>query len=341
MSATFQDGYGLVNQPGTQTIWQSLIEDISVWPALNFATADAQSDNIMTLAEIHRLIYVVKQKTTEVWNDAGTSPFAFQAYGTILIENGTVAEASVARLNESLIWLSETSQGDGIVREVEGYSAKRISTHAVETLLATATTLSTAYAYTYQQEGHEFYVLTVPSAKLTLVYDKTATTLAGVPIWYQWLSFSNGAFSQHWTNVFSFFNQTSVAGDYRNGNIYRIDLNTLTDNGTQRKWVRSWRALQQPVMQPMRFSSLQIDMQTGVGVPAGTNPQVMLEWSDDGGHTWSTQIFQAAGVPGATAKRVKFNRLGSTKRNSGLDRIFRLSSSDAFPVALIGAELDV
>jgi Phage stabilisation protein len=340
ISATFQDGYGLIDQPGTQNIWQSLVDDISVWPVLNFAMADAASDYIMALAENHRLIYVIKQRTTEVWNDAGTSPFAFQAYGTILIEHGTIAGATIARLNESLIWLSQTSQGDGIVREVEGYTAKRISTHAVETLLAQAATLATAFAYTYQQEGHEFYVLTVPASQLTLVYDKTASAMAGIPMWHQWLSFNNGQFTRHWSNAFSFFNQTSVVGDYRNGNLYQIDLNTLTDNGTPRKWVRSWRALQQPVMQPIRFSSLQIDMQTGVGVLAGTNPQVMLEWSDDGGHTWSTQIFQAAGPPGATAQRVKFNRLGSTKRNSGLDRIFRLSSTDAFPVALIGAELD-
>ncbi len=66
----------------------------------------------------------------------------------------------------------------------------------------------------------------------------------------------------------------------------------------------------------------------------------MLRFSDDGGHRWSNQRIAAVGPTGATAQRVKFNRLGSTRLNSGLDRIFELSSADAFGVALIGAELD-
>ena len=116
-------------------------------------------------------------------------------------------------------------------------------------------------------------------------------------------------------------------------------MNTLTDNGTPKKWVRSWRALPQAVFDPMTFSSLQIDMQTGIGIPDGTNPQVVLRWSDDGGHNWSNPRILAAGQIGKTALRVKANRLGSTRLNSGLDRIFELSSTDQFPVALIGADL--
>lgn len=340
ISATFQDGFGLCNERGTNFIWQSQVLDLSIWPALNFATADGESDNVEALLEINRLIFVVKQRTTEAWQDAGTAGFAFQALPSVLIEFGTVSWGSVARLGQSFMMLSRSTEGQGIVREIEGFNPKRISTHAIETLLATASTLEDAFAYTYQQEGHQFYVLTLPTANLTVVYDKTESVLTGIPIWYQWLTFAEGAFNRHWGNAFSFFNQTLVLGDYRNGNLYRINLNTLTDNGAQRKWIRSWRALQKPNPQPMRFASLWIDMQTGVGVPEGTNPQVMLEWSDDGGNVWNTQLFEMAGATGQTAVRVKFNRLGSTRRNAGLDRIFRLSSADQFPVCLIGAELD-
>lgn len=341
MSATYQDGFGLCNQPGTMTIWQSAVGDLSVWPALNFATVDGSEDNVMALHSLHRLIFITKQRTTEVWDNAGVSGFAFQPAGTVLIEHGTVSSGTVRRVGEALVCLSRTDHGQGIVRELNGYTPRRISTHAVETLLATAATLEDTFAYSYQQEGHIYYVLTAPSANLTLVYDHTSSILAGAPMWFQWAAFTGGTFSRHWGNSFAFFNQTSVLGDYRNGNLYRINLNTLTDNGAPRKWQRSWRALQQPVAVPMRFSSLQVDMQIGINVPAGTNPQVVLEWSDDGGHNWSAQHFIAAGPSGATAQRVRFNRVGSTRRNSGLDRIFRLSSSDVFPAAIIGVELDV
>jgi hypothetical protein len=84
---------------------------------------------------------------------------------------------------------------------------------------------------------------------------------------------------------------------------------------------------------------LRIDMETGADVPEGANPLVVLRWSDDGGHTWSEEWFRAPGPIGDTMIRVVFNRLGSTKRATGLDRIFELSSTDLFKVALIGAVL--
>ncbi len=341
ISATYQDGFGLCTQPGTMTIWQTLFGDLSVWPALNFATAAGESDNVVALMSLHRLIFVVKQRTTEVWSDAGLSGFAFQQIGTVLIEYGTIAWNTVQKIGEGLMFLAQNEQGQGEIVELEGFRPVRRSTHAIETMLGKASRLDNAFAFTYQQDGHLFYVLTLPSDDLTLVYDKTTSMLTQTPMWYQWLSFAAGKFSRHWANCAVMFNQTSIVGDYRNGNIYKVDLGTLTDNGVPRKWLRSWRALQTPVMMPMRFSSLQIDMQTGIDVPDGTSPQVMLEWSDDGGHNWSSQVTTLAGAPGVTTQRVRFNRLGSTKRNGGLDRIFRLSSADSFPVALIGADLDV
>ena len=131
-----------------------------------------------------------------------------------------------------------------------------------------------------------------------------------------------------------------VVGDYQNGNLYLLDRDQPTDNGTQRKWLRTWRATQRASVKPMRFPALVISLETGSQVPDGTNPQIQLRFSDDGGHTWSSTIFEPAGKTGQTAFQVKFRRLGSTRVGQGLDRILELSSTDAFKVALIGADWD-
>lgn len=131
-----------------------------------------------------------------------------------------------------------------------------------------------------------------------------------------------------------------VLGDYRNGNLYGFNPATYLDNGTQRKWIRRWRALPADTITATRFSYLAIKMQTGAGVPQGTNPQVMLRWSDDGGHVWSNYRMLPVGRSGETAFTIKFNRLGSTSRFSASDRIFELSSTDPFKVAIIDAEVD-
>lgn len=339
-TAAYQDGFGLINQLGTNNLWQSNILDLTTWDPLNFSQADSQPDDIVAIHDARRELWVIKEYDTEIWINAGLNGFAFQRLDGVFIETGCVAPASVARVSESLIWLTQSKEGQSRVVLSSGYNLGTISTHALQYAFEQYSTVADAFAYTYQQEGHTFYVLTFPTGNATWVYDVTESAALGIPCWHERATFYNGLFSRHLSNCYALFNNQCIVGDFQNGNLYAFNLDTETDNGAQRKWVRSWRALPKPTMIPQRFSSLQIDMQTGIGVPDGTNPQVVLQWSDDGGHIWSDERIQAAGQVGQTALRVKFNRLGSTRRNSGLDRIFKLSSTDAFGVALIGADLE-
>lgn len=338
--ATYQDGFGLVNLKGTQLWYQSNLKDLSTWQALNFSSADSQPDNIQALTTVQRVIWIFKQFDTELWVNAGLGGFAFTRIPEIYIEYGCVAPFSLAQAGQSLLWVSQNKQGQGMVMMSTGYQVKRISTHAIEHAFNGYSTLADAIAFVYQQEGHTFYFLTFPTADVTWCFDITTSALGGQPFWHQRAALDNGQFHRHWANAYAFFNNVHVIGDYRNNNLYKFDLDAPLDNGIQRKWLRSWRALAQPSEDPISFKSLRIDMQTGIQVPDGTAPQCMLRWSDDGGHNWSNGRIGAVGATGATSARVKFNRLGGTRRNSGLDRIFELSSTDSFGVALIGAELE-
>jgi len=134
-----------------------------------------------------------------------------------------------------------------------------------------------------------------------------------------------------------------VFGDYQNGNLYAFDLDTYTDAGQVRKWLRTWRALpaNRSTDKELCFNRLRIDLETGISVPAGTNPQLVLRWSDDGAHTWSSEYWTSAGQTGQSALEAQFISLGSTTRLTGLDRTFELSGTDPIKVALIGADLDV
>ncbi len=282
-------------------------------------------------------MWLLKTTNTEIWVNVGASGFTFQRLDGIFIEYGCVAAFSVAKAGESLIWLAQNDQGQGFVVKSYGYQVRKISTFAIDEAIAGYSTISDAIGYAYEQEGHTFYVLTFPTAGVTWSADVTD---AQPVMWHQRAALSNGMLNRHWGNAYAFFNGLNIIGDYQNGNLYAFNTTTLLDNGTQRKWLRSWRALAKPSEQPVRFSSLRIDMQTGIGVPSGTAPNLSLRWSDDGGHNWASPRIAAAGPIGKTAQRAMFRRLGSTRRNSGLDRIFELSSTDQFGVGLIGAELE-
>lgn len=340
LSATQQDGFGLVSQGGTDVWWQSNLFDFSTWDPLNFQSASAIADNIIALGNLHREIWLIKQDNCEVWQDAGTPGFTFGLIDGVLPEIGCVATYSVANCNESLCWLSQNEEGQGIVVQTEGYQPKRISTHAIEHAIAGYPIITDAIGFCYQQEGHVFYVLQFPSGNATWIYDLTASALAGIPVWHQRAAFLNDQLNAWWAGSYALFSGQNVVGDFANGNLYRLNLDGQTDNGAQRKWLRSWLNKQGEGDVPQRFCSLQLNMQTGIGVPDGTNPQVVLRWSDDGGHTWSNELFAAAGQTGQTAQRVKWNRLGSTRRDSGLERIWEVSSTDMFGVALLGADVE-
>lgn len=66
---------------------------------------------------------------------------------------------------------------------------------------------------------------------------------------------------------------------------------------------------------------------------------IQLKWSDDGGHNWSNAQYSSGGAAGQTAYRVIFRRIGSTRRNTGLDRILEISSDCYTQVGLVGASI--
>ena len=70
------------------------------------------------------------------------------------------------------------------------------------------------------------------------------------------------------------------------------------------------------------------------------NKNIELRWTDDGGHNYSNPQIGSSGDIGQTTQRVMWRRIGSTRRNSGLDRVFEVSSADPVQVALIGASLN-
>jgi hypothetical protein len=180
-----------------------------------------------------------------------------------------------------------------------------------------------------------FYVLTFPTANKTWVFDVTTG------LWHERAGFDDGYLIRHRSNCQMNFQSQTVVGDYLNGNIYAFDLDVYSDNGAVQKWVRSWRALPTGENNLKRTAqhTMQLDCESGVGTNTGQgqNPQVMLRWSDDGGHTWSNERWASMGQIGQYFRRVMFRRLGMTMKLR--DRVYEVSGTDPNKVVIMGAEL--
>jgi hypothetical protein len=284
-------------------------------------------------------------------------------------EIGCIAPYSVAKMDNSVFWLGADPRGQGIVYRANGYTGVRISTHAVEFAIQGYGDLTDAVGYTYQQDGHTFYVLNFTNADTTWVFD------AATGAWHERAGFRNGDFKRHRGNSHARFNGDPIIGDYENGKLYAFSLDVYADDGQTQKWLRRWRALPPGANDLKRTAhhTLQIDCETGVGLPGyalndeppylgtelleilqtesgddivldqaftlGANPQLMLRWSDDGGHTWTGKRQASMGRIGAYGTRVFFRALGMTVKLR--DRVYEISGTDPVKVAIMGAELQL
>jgi hypothetical protein len=331
----YLDGYFVYNEPNSQKIWiTQLLDGTSVDP-LDFASAEGSPDGVVALNTIHRELWVFGTDTTEVWYDSGATDFPLIPIQGAFNETGCLAPYSVAKLDNSLFWLGNDPRGFGVVFRSNGYAAQRVSTHAVEYAIQNYGSISDAVAYTYQQEGHAFYVISFPSANATWVYDVATGS------WHERASLVNGEFARHRSNCQCNFQSTTLVGDYVNGNIYKFDLDVYADNNAPQKWLRSWRALPsgQNNLKRTAQHSLQLEIESGVGLNLGQgdDPQIMLRWSDDGGHTWSNEHWKSMGKIGEYGYRNIWRRLGMTQKLR--DRVYEISGTDPVKVAIMGAEL--
>ena len=333
----YLDGYFVFNEPNSSRVWvTSLLDGLSIDP-LDFASAEGDPDGLVSLIVDHREAWLFGTNSIEVWYDAGLADFPLQRIQGAFNEIGCAAPYSVAKLDNGLFWLGSDARGRGIVYRANGYTGQRISTHAIEWQIQEYSDISDAIGYTYQQDGHAFYVLIFPTAQTTWVYD------VATQAWHERAGWSNGEFVRHRSNCQVVFSDEVLVGDFENGNIYAYDLNDYTDNGDVQKWLRSWRALPTGQNDLKRSSqhNLQIDCEAGVGTNTGqgSDPQMMLRWSDDGGHTWSNEKWLPIGKIGEYFRRVIYRRLGMTLKLR--DRVYEVSGTDPVKITIMGAQLYV
>jgi hypothetical protein len=365
----FLDGYFVFIEPNSQNFWvTSLLDGTSIDP-LDFASAEGSPDNLVGMIVDHREVWLFGQNSVEVWYNAGDADFPLARIQGAFNEIGCAAPFSIAKMDNSLFWLGADVRGRGVVYRANGYSGQRASTHAVEWQIQQYGNISDAIGYTYQQDGHSFYVLTFPSANATWVLDLATNS------WHERAAYNGatGQFLRHRSNCQATFNNEVVVGDYDNGNLYAFDLNVYADDGQTQRWLRSWRAIPTGDNDLKRTAhhSLQLDCEAGVGIgtdavyiellaetgdvlltesgldiliadePAvqGTNAEVMLRWSDDGGHTWSNEYWRSMGKIGQYGYRTIWRRLGMTTKLR--DRVYEISGTDPVKIAIMGAHLDV
>lgn len=333
-TVTYQDGYFILNETGTNRYFISDLFSIDFLP-LNQAAKAGNPDILVAVISNNRELYLLGANTTEIWYNAGQSATTpFQRQDGRFSQVGCVAPASVQVLSETFFWLGTNAQGGGIVYALQNAMPTRISTHAIEFIIQQNGNLEQAVAYSYQQEGHYYYCLNIPGLNTTLVYDMASK---------QWHERQDGMGTErHYAQTHCVLNDEHIIGDYRNSNIYRYNLDVHTNNNEPVLRLRQSPHVSES-LDNLFIRLFELDLEFGVGVVNnGVNtanavtPRMMLQISKDGGYTWNNPIYGQMGRIGTYLTRCRWQRLGY-----GRDLVFRVFCSDPVKITMLSAYLDI
>jgi hypothetical protein len=316
-SVAYLDGYFVFTSAGDDSQFFSCkLLDPTVFDALDFAFADGVPNVLHRVVTLRGELWFAGDKGLEIWYDAGASDFAFRRQSGGVVPYGAVSMKSLCVIDGSLFWLST----NGIVMRSSGYNALRVSTHAIEAKILSLGIFAIVSAVGYSYRGHNFYCLTFTNN--TFVYD------CATKFWHERSSSANGAAS--WmVSAVAVVGSDTIFGTTASGRTFNpaeID----TDDGT---------AVMRQLIAPGLFAGtyrascnrLEVEMETGGATPAGN---VLLQWSDDDGMTWTTGRTMSAGTTSSYRGRVYATRLGSFRK-----RIYKLTMQHRATIYAIDCDI--
>lgn len=368
----YSDGYFLVNNPGTVQFNISGLFNGASWDALDFGGKQGFPDFVKGFILDHRELWLFGSRTTEVWWNSGNANFPWQRIQGPYVEAGLGAPYSLARLDNTIFWLSDDERGGRMIWRANGYTPQRVSTFAIEYAMSTYARVDDAVAFAYQEQGHTFYLITFPSAGIPktapawdapgfswdqpgLVWDQPRILGPASVTWVydassqQWhqRDFLNPlhGFSERvrgWVHAYAF--GLHLTGDYQNGNIYSQSANTYADaynpvNAQAINRIRRLRRAPHIVKEHKRISypGFELHIQQGVVPQAGPGsaPQFNLRKSRDGGFTFSGYLEGQAALAGQYRQKLIWRRLGDA-----IDPVIEASSDEPMQHAWVAAYLN-
>jgi hypothetical protein len=322
----------IFNQPGTARFYLTTGSGVH-FDALDYASASSNAEPVVRHLVNNEELVLFKRTSAELWRAVAGGDFLFMRDTNAAIEKGCEAPHSAVNMDNTVYWLGGDKDGGGIVWKLNGYTPTRVSHAGVERAIQNYARTDDARAYSYQQEGHTFYVLSFPSAGATWSYD-VATGL-----WHEraYLDPATGHFTRHRSICHMRYAGVHVVGDWEDGRLYALDLDYYTDDGDPLVALRSSPHISGVGNNEIRYNRLRLDLETGVGTVdgQGADPTLMLRWSNDGGRTWPGAQNLRMGRIGEYARRVQTDRLGTAR-----DRVFEVAISDPVKRVILGATVD-
>lgn len=305
-------------QRNSQRVYYSDVSVALTVQGTSYFEAEISPDEANCLLVDRQEVYVGGARSIQVFHNSGDADNPFEPVPGGMIPVGVVAPYSFLPFDNGLVLVGVSDDGAGRVLRLDGpgSSPKRISTHAVEKAIEETLRdgdANTITAYTYEEEGHLFYVLNLPgpdvntSPGITWAYDAATGEWAERGIF----SILDGQWHRERDELHAYVFGKHYTSDYKKGQVYTKSLDTLTQALHPNPKTRVFPIDTQG--KTVSLDKLEIEMTKGVGLDGtgqGTDPQMMVRISEDGGRRWGNEMHVSIGQIGDTDCRVELTRLG-------------------------------
>jgi hypothetical protein len=273
----FLDAYLFVAKAGTADIYNSNLDDPSLWTAGDYISTEMYPDLIVALSKNNNFLYAVGTQSVEYFYDAANatgSPLARQP--SAVQQFGTAAIGSVVQTEKEVIFVGETNDGGHTVWTIDGFKETEVAIPAVKSaLLAEDGSIKDIAAFAIRVSGQKLYVLCLTDRTFIYSFD--------TKMWSEWSS-GTGAFLGN--NATDGPNGSAYVLDKANGNVYTMNETLFTDAGTAFTCMIVSSKFDFDTINRKFMARLSI-----IGdVPDSTlvDSTVYVSWSDDDYTTWST-----------------------------------------------------
>lgn len=316
------NNFGGFIEPDSGRFFICDLEDFTVYDALDFATAEALPDNLVSIESNQVQFVLFGEESGEIWELVGGSGFPFLRVVNGFFESGCIGKDATCTADNTVWWLDQ----DRIFRRLSGITPQRVSTDGTEQQWQDYATVDDCRVFSYVYDGHTFVVATFPTAGATWVFDINTGE------WHERASYGYDYWRAAW--VVECYGRRLV-GDTETGNIGEIHGTTYSEWGD----ILSREAtsgVTQGGGDWLFFDRLELDMDVGNGLETGqgSNPVVMLDVSDDGGINFRALPNKSIGTTGQTKKRVHWDGMGRSR-----ERVHRIRVTDPVPFVVNAAKL--
>lgn len=323
-SVAFLDQYFITGIDDTGRFQLSGIADGTAWSALDIETAESLPDNLIRVFVDNRDLLLMGAKSIEGQYNSGNANFPFER-STLFFQIGVAGRDCVASVDNSVAFLAN----DGTVRIIRGGTPLVISTPAIAETIGRWTDPGAARALAFAFRNHQFWALRHNDG--CVVWDASAP---GEDSWHVRRSYG----SETWrvTHAVTIWGRVLFAD--ATGKIYTMDPDVCDEAGEA--LIRSVTTGPMGPGGPFTLNEIEVLMEPGVGVITGqgSDPDVWLELSRNGGKTFGARMTRKAGMRGEFEKRIIWSGgFGQFRPEGG---VVRVGISDPVQFVIKGAQAD-